>query len=166
MKKSFVLLWFIIATLSVSAQHIKVGTYNIRYANPNDIGNLWKDRAPYVGDLINYHSFDVLGTQEALIEQLKDLDTMLTSYVRYGIGRDDGKTAGEHSAIYYKKDKYTLLDKGDFWLAENPDVPAKGWDATCCNRIATWVKLQDKGSGKSFYVFNVHYDHQGKVARL
>ena len=54
---------------------------------------------------------------------------------------------------------------GNFWFSETPDVPGKGWDATCCNRICSWGKFRDKESGKVFYFFNSHYDHQGKVAR-
>ena len=150
---------------SAFAQELKVATYNIRYASSNDIGNLWQNRAPYVGALIRFHDFDIFGTQEGLPEQLTDLDGMFPTYARYGKGRDDGKTKGEHSAIYYKKDKFTLLNQGDFWLAENPDVPAKGWDAICCNRIVSWVNLKDNESGNEFFFFSAHYDHQGQLAR-
>lgn len=160
---TLLLLWLISA--SVFAQELNVAAYNLRYANTTDTGNLWPDRAPYVGSLIRFHDFDVFGTQEALHSQLVDLDKMLPGYARYGVGRDDGKTEGEHSAIYYKKDQFTLVDKGDFWLAENSEVPGKGWDATCCNRIVSWVNLKDKTSGKEFFFFSAHYDHQGQVAR-
>lgn len=149
----------------LSAQEMKVATFNIRQANKGDIGNLWNDRAPIVASLIRYHEFDVFGTQEGFLSQLQDLEKALPEYGRYGVGRDDGKEAGEHSAVYYKKDRFVLLDKGDFWLAENPDVPGKGWDATCCNRIVSWVKLKDKQVGKTFFFFSAHYDHQGQIAR-
>uniref|UniRef100_UPI003D7F7220 endonuclease/exonuclease/phosphatase family protein n=1 Tax=Pedobacter sp. TaxID=1411316 RepID=UPI003D7F7220 len=72
----------------------------------------------------------------------------------------------ERASIFYLKDKFKLLNKGDFWLAENPDKPGLGWDATCCNRICSWVYLQDAKSGKKFYFFNAHFDHQGKIARV
>src|SRR5690606_13725588 len=65
----------------------------------------------------------------------------------------------------YKKDKFDLLDKGDFWLSETPNIPSKGWDATCCNRICSWGKFRDKESKKEFFFFNANYDHQGKVAQ-
>ncbi|MFB5945770.1 endonuclease/exonuclease/phosphatase family protein [Albibacterium profundi] len=166
MKRLFTSLFLLfVISASVIAQELKVASYNVRYANTTDTGNLWPDRAPYVASLIQFHDFDVFGTQEALNSQLVDLEEQLSDYARYGVGRDDGKTKGEHSAIYYKKNKFTLLDKGDFWLAENPDVPGKGWDATCCNRIVSWVNLKDNDSGKEFFFFSAHYDHQGKVAR-
>jgi endonuclease/exonuclease/phosphatase family metal-dependent hydrolase len=157
------LLFFIAA--SANAQKLIVGTFNIRFDNPRDTGNLWVDRAPVVSNLIRFHEFDVLGVQEALKNQLDGIATALPEYARYGKGRDDGKDAGEHSAIFYKKDRFTLLKSGDFWLSENPDKPGKGWDATCCNRICSWVYLQDKLTKKRFYTFNVHFDHQGVVAR-
>jgi endonuclease/exonuclease/phosphatase family metal-dependent hydrolase len=143
-----------------------VATYNLRYDNRGDSGNLWVNRAPIQSNLIRFHDFDVVGIQEGLINQLEDLSKSLPQYTRYGIGRDDGKAAGEHSAIYYKKDKFKLLKRGDFWLSQTPDQPGKGWDATCCNRICSWVQLQDIASKKIFYFFNVHFDHQGVIARI
>ncbi|WP_190277559.1 endonuclease/exonuclease/phosphatase family protein [Adhaeribacter rhizoryzae] len=158
----FLILFVVFQTL---AQGLRVGSYNVRYANTNDVGNLWPDRAPVVANLIRFHDFDIFGTQEALKNQLDDISNALPVYARYGLGRDDGKEKGEHSAIFYKKDKFKLLNKGDFWLSQTPDKPSLGWDATCCNRIASWVYLQDIKNKKKFYVFNVHYDHQGKEAR-
>src|SRR5690606_20466595 len=116
---STTLLFLLFISASVFAQQIKVAAYNIRYANKTDTGNLWQDRAPYIGALVKFHDFDVFGTQEGLNSQLVDLEKMLPGYARYGAGRDDGKQGGEHTAIVSKKDRFTLLDKGDFWLAEN-----------------------------------------------
>lgn len=164
---SFKIIFFvflIIEVLPIKAQHMIVGSYNLRYANTNDIGNLWQDRAPVIASLIHFHGFDIIGTQEGLRHQLDDLSKMLPEFERYGIGRDDGIAAGEHSAIFFNKNKFSLVGKGDFWLSETPEKPSKGWDAAI-NRICTWVKLVEKSSGKSFFVFNAHYDHKGVVAR-
>ncbi|MFC4210922.1 endonuclease/exonuclease/phosphatase family protein [Pedobacter lithocola] len=150
---------------AIKAQNLTIGTFNIRFDNPRDSGNLWVNRAPIVANLIRFHQFDVLGVQEGLKNQLDDISTALPEYARYGKGRDDGKDAGEHSAIYYKKDRFKLIKSGDFWLSETPDVPGKGWDATCCNRICSWVYLEDLTTKKQFYAFNVHFDHQGVIAR-
>lgn len=168
MKHKFFLLLvlIIIINLSISAQTFTMATYNLRYDNRGDSGNLWVNRAPVQANLIRFHDFDVVGIQEGLINQLEDLSKALPQYTRYGIGRDDGKASGEHSAIYFKKDKFKLLNSGDFWLSQTPDKPGKGWDATCCNRICSWVQLQDIASKKKFYFFNVHFDHQGVIARI
>lgn len=155
----------LINLLAVQAQQITIGTFNLRYDNPGDTGNLWKDRAPIAAALIRFHGFDIVGTQEGLRNQLDDLQKDLPEYSFYGIGRDDGRSKGEHSAIFYKKEKYDLQQSGDFWLSETPEKPGFGWDARI-NRICSWVKLRDRRTTKSFYVFNVHYDHRGVQARV
>lgn len=162
---SFLLCAIMCISSSAFSQPIIVGTYNLRYDNPADSGNLWKDRMPVVASLIQFNKFDILGTQEGLENQLADLSAALPEYERYGVGRDDGKQAGEHSAIFFRRDRFELVDKGDFWLSETPEKPSKGWDAKCCNRICSWVKLKDKTAGQTLWVFNAHYDHQGSLAR-
>ncbi|HET7119516.1 MAG TPA: endonuclease/exonuclease/phosphatase family protein [Hanamia sp.] len=154
--------------ISLKAQIINVATYNMRNDNNSEDsthGNGWKQRFPVIASLIQFHGFDIFGTQELLHHQIQDLRKLLPGYSFYGIGRDDGKQAGEFSEIFYKKDKFQLLGHGDFWLSQTPDKPSLGWDATCCNRICSWVLLKDKKSGKKFYVFNTHYDYQKDLAR-
>ena len=141
-----------------------IATYNVRYNNPGDSLNAWPNRKENVKALIRFHEFDIFGTQEGLIDQINGI-AELDAYARTGHGRDDGKEAGEHSAIFYKKERFKLLDSGDFWLSETPETPGKGWDAKCCNRICSWGKFQDLQTRKTFYFFSVHFDHQGVVAR-
>ena len=108
---------FLVAT-NAFTQTLTVGSFNIRYDNPRDSGNLWSTRLPRVAALIEFHEFDMVGTQEGLQHQLDGLQALLPGYTYYGIGRDDGALKGEHSAIFIKKDAFTILDKGDFWLSE------------------------------------------------
>jgi endonuclease/exonuclease/phosphatase family metal-dependent hydrolase len=164
MKRIFVVIFICAFSLTAHAQTIIAGTFNLRFDNPRDTGNLWKDRSPIAANLIRFHQFDIVGTQEGLINQINDLQTQLPEFAHYGIGRDDGKSGGEHSTIFYRKDKYDVIDSGDFWLSEHPEKPGFGWDAHN-NRICSWLKLKMKSGRKTFYVFNVHYDHQGVVAR-
>lgn len=155
---------FLLASIQLTAQDIQIASYNLRYANKSDSGNLWENRLPAVANLIQFHNFEIFGTQEGLRHQLDSLEAKLPNYKWYGKGRDDGEAKGEHSAIFFKPSIFDLLDKGDFWLSETPDKPGFGWDARF-NRICTWVKLKHKASKKIFYVFNAHYDHQGVKAR-
>ena len=150
---------------NIAAQNMNIATFNIRYDNPRDSGNLWKDRKEPVTSLIKYHNFDVVGVQEALKNQLDDMQAGLKGYVYHGVGRDDGISKGEHSAIFYKTSKFTLEASGNFWLSTTPEKVGPGWDAKL-NRICSWVSLKDKKSGKSFFVFSAHYDHQGVQARV
>ena len=143
---------------------LNVATFNLRMDTEKDGVNAWPNRKEMVKGLIRFHDFDIFGTQEGFKHMLDGI-AELDGYAYIGAGRDDGEDAGEHSAIFYKTGRFDLLDKGNFWFSETPDVPGKGWDATCCNRICSWGKFRDKESGKVFYFFNSHYDHQGKVAR-
>lgn len=164
---SISLLILLLATVNTYAQNktpIIVATYNIRYDNPKDGVNAWPNRKENVKGLIRYHEIDIFGTQEGLRNQLNDLATM-TEFAFIGKGRDDGKEAGEHSAIFYKKDRFKPLESGDFWLSETPEKPSLGWDATCCNRICSWAKFKDLRTNKDFYFFSAHFDHQGVEAR-
>ena len=143
---------------------LNVATFNLRMDAPNDGENAWPNRKEMVKGLFRFHDFDICGTQEGYKHQLDDI-LQLGNYAYVGAGRDDGKDAGEHSAIFYKKDRFDVVENGDFWYSETLDVPGKGWDATCCNRICSWAKFRDNETGKEFFVFNSHYDHQGRVAR-
>lgn len=165
-QKLLVLVFVLLLPFLGKAQVFIAGSYNIRFDNPRDTGDLWINRAPVVAALIRFHEFDILGTQEGLKNQLDDIQKALPEYAYYGAGRDDGKERGEHSAIFYRKDKFKVLDKGNFWLSETPDKPGLGWDATCCNRICSWLYLQDLKSKRKFYFFNAHFDHQGVKARV
>lgn len=143
---------------------IVVSSFNLRFDTPHDGLNAWPNRRDFVKQLIRYHEFDIMGTQELLYSQIQDL-LQLEEFVYFGAGRDDGHIGGEHSAIFYKKERFALLDSGNFWLSETPDVPSLGWDARCCYRICSWVKLLDRLNDRAFYVFNAHFDHEGVVAR-
>lgn len=143
---------------------LTVATYNLRLNTPNDGPNVWARRVEAVKALIRHHRWDLFGTQEGQPEQIADLEA-LQEYAHVGVGRDDGKDGGEHSAIFYRRSRFALLAHGDFWLSETPERPSKGWDARCCNRLASWARLRDRSSGRTLAVLSVHFDHEGEVAR-
>lgn len=151
-------------SLAQNAVVVHIASFNLRMDTPNDGDNAWPHRKEMVKGLIRFHDFDICGTQEGFKHQLNDI-LELSDYAYIGGGRDDGMDAGEHSAVFYKKSRFEVVKSGNFWFSETPDVPGKGWDATCCNRICSWAKFREKASGKEFFVFNVHYDHEGQVAR-
>lgn len=166
MKKAFLLFSLLLLAFTLHAQAIEVGTYNIRCDNTDDAleGNGWQQRCPHVCELINFEAPLVLGTQEVLHNQLVDMQRLLPDYATLGVGRDDGKQAGEYSAIFYQKNRLKVLRNGHFWLSQTPDMPSKGWDAACV-RICTWAQFKDKTTGRKFWFFNLHMDHMGVVAR-
>ncbi|MDX2003509.1 MAG: endonuclease/exonuclease/phosphatase family protein [Chitinophagales bacterium] len=147
-----------------SAQQFKVMSYNIRYKNVTDGINQWDNRKEKVAEIIK--RADIAGLQEVLNVQIQDLKALLPAYDYVGVGRDNGKKKGEFSPIWYLKSKYSVVKWGTIWLSEKPDKKgSKGWDADL-PRICTWARMKDKSSGTEFYVFNTHFDHKGKVARV
>jgi endonuclease/exonuclease/phosphatase family metal-dependent hydrolase len=144
---------------------LRIMTFNIRYNNPNDGENAWPYRKGLAASVIQFHQADIVGVQEALKDQMLDLEERLPEFSWFGVGRDDGKEAGEFCAIFYKKDRFELLEQNTFWLSETPNILGSiGWDAACI-RIVTWGHFKDKISGKDFYHFNTHFDHRGQAAR-
>lgn len=167
MKRLFIVCIFLTLAAGLNAQDLYVGQYNIRNANKKDDanGNGWERRCPVVCDILRIESFDIFGAQEVFHSQLEDLQKGLPQYASIGVGREDGKTAGEYAPIFYKKDRIKCLASGTFWLSETPDVVgSKGWDAKY-PRICTWGQFKDKESGKKFWMFNLHMDHRGVEAR-
>lgn len=163
MKKYIVFLLFLIP-ISLFSQEMNVVSFNIRYNTPNDGENAWPNRVEMVTGLLRFHDAGIFGLQEALHGQILDVKNNLPEYEWFGVGRDDGKKAGEFSPIFYKKSKFELLDHGTFWLSETPEKPSTGWDAAL-NRIVTWGMFKSKETGKEFMVFNTHFDHVGVEAR-
>ena len=167
-RKTFLTLAIFMAAGTAMAEDatFNVATYNIRQLNDGDTraGNGWSRRAPVVAQLIRFHDFDIFGTQEGFKQQLDTLKALMSGYDYIGRGRDDGKEAGEHSAIFYRTDLFDVVDHGDFWLSETPDRPGLGWDAACV-RICTWGKFRHKPTSKEFLFFNLHMDHVGTTAR-
>ena len=164
MKRLIYLLAAVAFTACGSATSLSVMTFNMRYDNPEDGQNNWRFRRERVAGVIKAQEVDVLGTQELLSNQFNDLSGLLTGYQGVGVGRLDGVESGEYCAVFFRRDRFTLLDSGTFWLSETPEVVGSlGWDGAC-ERIATWVVLRDR-DGREFFFIDTHLDHVGQVAR-
>ncbi|WP_343613626.1 endonuclease/exonuclease/phosphatase family protein [Flavobacterium sp.] len=145
-------------------QTLKIMTYNIRLDVASDGENAWPNRKDYFTSQIQFYSPDIFGVQEATPNQVIDIASALTNYDKFGVGREEGGL-GEACTIYYKKDRFKVLDSNTFWLSETPNVVSRGWDAAC-NRVCTYGLFKDLKTKKTFYVFNLHLDHMGEVARV
>lgn len=146
-------------------KEMNVASFNIRMDTSQDGDNQWSNRKDLAANVIKFYNVDIFGAQEVLHHQLTDMLERLPGYDYVGVGREDGKTKGEYSPIFYQKDRFNVQKSGNFWLAEDMNaIGKKGWDAAC-ERVATWAIFQDKESGKKFFFLNTHLDHMGKVAR-
>lgn len=142
---------------------LKVMSYNIRLGSANDGTNSWAMRYAATGEMLEDQKPDVFGVQEALDYQVRYIEEMC-GYEYVGVGRENGKSEGEHMAIFWNKKTVSMLKWGTFWLSETPEKPSMGWDAAC-RRTATWALMKDKKTGKKFYFINTHLDHKGAEAQ-
>ncbi len=152
----------------VSAFEIDALSFNIRFDTSKDGENAWPNRKEMVGQWVKSESPDVIGLQEALRHQIDDIKKIATAYSEYGVGRDDGKSRGEHCTILYLKKRFSLdkSDCGTFWFSDTPEkIASKSWGNEI-PRICTWARFIEKKTDKGFYVYNVHYDHRSQPSRL
>src|SRR5688572_18434730 len=137
-----------VGLVMVAQDPLNVMTFNIRYNNPGDSLNAWPHRVDKVSSQILFHEAHIVGVQEAMHDQMQDLDRALLKYKYVGVGREDGKEKGEYSAIFYDTTRLQVLQTQTFWLSETPQVVgSKGWDAALA-RIVTWAKFRDKKTKK------------------
>jgi endonuclease/exonuclease/phosphatase family metal-dependent hydrolase len=145
---------------------LKVMTFNIRFDNPSDGQFSWDNRKKMVFTVVQNYRPDILGMQEVLNRQILQMAAAFPGYAFTGVGREDGKEQGEYSPIFYDSTRFHRMLSSTFWLSETPGVPgSKSWN-TACTRIVTWVKLQERKSGKVYFVFNTHFDHISELARV
>jgi len=163
-RKLLLISFSLLLAWNAGGQSITILSYNIRYDNPADGNNGWAHRRDLLCGQIRSANPDLFGVQEALQSQINYLDSAFTGYHHIGVGREDGKTKGEYSAIYYNVKKITLLNQGTFWLSATPRKVSVGWDAAL-ERICTYGLFKDNATGKKFLMFNTHLDHIGAMAR-
>lgn len=149
------------------ASDLRVMTFNIRYGTANDGVNAWPKRRHAVTSLIQKYGPDLIGLQEALRFQIDDiLADLPEEYEMIGVGRDDGKTKGEYSAILYRKKRFTVNESDTFWLSDTPEtIGSKSWGNNI-PRICTWAQFIDhENAARPFELWNTHFDHQSPEAR-
>lgn len=143
-------------------QEVTVMTFNVYIAGTGELSP--ENRTDEVISKIRRHSPDSFGLEEAnegWVERVAE--NLSDEYAYVGTGRDKD-LGGEASPVFYKKDKYELVDSGTFWLSKTPEKPSKGWDAML-NRICTFAILKNKDTGFTYAHFNAHFDHLGIIAR-
>lgn len=140
-----------------------VMTFNLRFASPKP-PNSWPERRPVMRECITRVNPDLIGTQEGVYHQLKDIATDLPQYDWIGLGRDGG-SRGEFMAVFYRKERLEPLEFDHFWLSDTPDVIGSSTWGNSNRRMVTWIKFLDRRTRQQFYFFNTHFDHQIQPAR-
>lgn len=154
-----------IVGLALMPLTLDVMSFNIRYGTAPDGEDRWELRKPRTIAAMRAHPATVVGLQEALHGQVQELTEAFPNYEAVGVGRDDGKDKGELSAILYDRTKLQVLRSNTFWLSETPNVVAsKSWGNNI-TRVCTWAFFRDRSTGRHFYFFNTHLDHESQPSR-
>jgi endonuclease/exonuclease/phosphatase family metal-dependent hydrolase len=140
-------------------------SFNVRTSGAQDDENAWPNRKDFLVETIQRFGPDLVGFQEVRENQYEEITARLNGYGFCGVARDDGKRKGEWCLIGYRKNRFTALKNGDFWLSEHPEIAgSKSWDAAL-TRICSWVRLRENATGRELVYANTHFDHKGVVAR-
>ena len=147
-----------------AAPPLTVLSFNIRYGTADDGENHWTRRREQLFALLREQQADVVGLQEALHGQLEEIVRAVPGYAWVGVGRSDGRQAGEYAAVLYRTARLTPRRSDTFWFSDTPGVVKSTSWGNRIERICTWAYFEDR-EGPSFYVFNVHLDHESQPSR-
>lgn len=152
---------------TTQADMIKVMSFNIRTGDAwwLDGWNCWHNRRQIVIHTLADNAADVIGLQEAVHYQIEQIQEALPQYSKYAVGRTNGKQKGETCAIFYRKDRFELVDCGTFWFSKDPSKPGSKHWGNLFPRLCSWILLTDKLSKTSFYVYNLHLDNWSQKSR-
>ena len=149
---------------ATSSKQLHVMSYNLRYASDTP-PNAWSARRPVMREQLRQARPDLIGTQEGLYSQLKDVaDDLGPAYDSIGLGREGG-SKGEFMMIFFDQRRLEPLEYDHFWLSDTPDVIGSQTWGGCCPRMVTWVRFKDKASGGEFYAVNTHFEAFDATAR-
>ncbi|MDR0843654.1 MAG: endonuclease/exonuclease/phosphatase family protein [Tannerella sp.] len=149
---------------------LTVASYNqlFEYSHriPEDSSQQWVNRKKVMKKIFEDNKFDLVGAQETMTFQLAEIKTW-PDLDWIGAGRSSGgyEKNEEHDAVIWRKSRLEMLEHGDFWYSDTPEVSSHSWDSPCCPRMCTWVKFKDKRTKKIFFIFNSHFDHIGVVSK-
>ncbi len=149
--------------LSEAAAPLSIMTFNVRYAHTQP-PDLWADRLPVIADLVTRWQPDVIGTQEGLYHQIRDLESALPDYAWIGTGRDGG-SRGEFMAVFYRRDRLEPLEYDHYWMSDTPAIPGSRTWGNNYPRMVTSVRFRDRVHGDELLFVNTHLDHEVQQSR-
>jgi len=144
---------------------VKAMTFNIRTNTFIDVLNSWSNRKDLVVDIIADNAPDLMGLQEARSAQIEHIQQSFPQYKKYSAGRSDGMDKGEACPIFFRRDRFVLIDSGTFWFSSTPDKPGSKRFGNLFPRICSWVHLIDIPARQGFYVYNLHLDSRSQSSR-
>lgn len=153
------------AAAAQEASALGVMSFNIRHGRGDDGAHVWPNRRQIVIDLLRTADTPLIGLQEVLDFQLREIATALPQYRVIGVGREDGVAAGEFAPLLVDTTRFTVLAEGTFWFSETPEVPGSMHWGNRITRISSWAWLHDRRAGDTLRLYNVHWDHESQPSR-
>ena len=147
-----------------AAEPLAVMTFNIRYGTATDGENRWTNRRDMLFALLRTENPDVIALQEALRFQVDEILAAVPGYAAVGVGRDDGRAAGEMSAILFRTARFDVAASGTFWFSDTPETPGSTTWGNRITRICSWARFVER-DGRAFTHYNLHLDHESQPSR-
>lgn len=138
---------------------------NIRFDNPADGANAWPHRRLHLTQMLLHHAPDVIASQEGRFDQLKDFESLLANYEIIDQHRSWIKER-MYPSFFLKKEKFEVIQSGDLWLSETPQVAGSKSFDSAFPRLMTWIKIQPRDFHQNFLLVNTHLDHVKKETRI
>lgn len=159
MRRTGTLLLLLLATVAAYGETLSVMTFNVRYPSKGDGADIWENRRDLLVETVRKYAPDVMGTQELFHVQGEYIVQKAPEYAWFGVSRR-GDTTDEHMGVFYRKDRLTLVDSGNFWLSETPEKPGSmAWNMSL-PRMATWGIFEIKSTKTKFLLLNTHFAHR------
>lgn len=146
---------------SVDPQTLRVMSFNVRLPAESDGPDRWELRRDQVVRMLREQSPDVIGTQELFAEQGDYLARQMPEYAWFGRGRESNG-GGEHMGVFYRRDRLRVIESGDFWLSDMPEVPGSITWGHLHPRMVTWALFETMADKRRFYLFNTHLPYRGE----
>jgi endonuclease/exonuclease/phosphatase family metal-dependent hydrolase len=140
-------------------------TCNIRFDNPADGANSWKNRRDFLSQTLLKYNPSLIATQEGRYHQISELNLSLESFQIIDQHRS---WIGErmYPTLFAKQGVFEHLASGDLWLSETPEVAGSLSFNSTFPRLMTWTRIQLKGSEENILIVNTHLDHVKQETRI
>lgn len=140
---------------------LRVMSFNVRTPADTEAGKRWEDRRDSMVALIQQTHPQVIGTQELTPPQASYLASHLQGFRWFGQGRRGGE-GDEHMGVFYDASALVLVESGDFWLSDTPEVPGSISWGHPYPRMVTWGLFERRADGRRFYLFNTHLPYRAE----
>jgi len=146
--------------------NLRVMTFNLLTATKKRRSHPWRLRKRNIARIFEHLRPDVVGTQEANFQQLRELADLLPDYDFLGegnLGRDQADSESNwYCATFYRRDRIRPVDRDSEgvteWLSPTPSVPASQYNLGTRPRLVTWNTFEMIGTGHRFVFGTTHLE--------